>query len=173
MTSKSYEYIMHLWSNIYSSICTTTLPNPWPNPKTGLIPTQYTFHTKSLIQLTILHKLWYKWSDDLNKFIKIVPLNILDLLTPIGLAHWIMDDGHKHGNGITLCTDSFTLIEVELLVSVLRNKFNLEANYNKRTQKGRHIGWRIYISGKSANKEKLISLVKPYFIPSMLYKLGI
>lgn len=87
MTSKSYEYIMHLWSNIYYSICTTTLPNPWPNPKTGLIPTQYTFHTKSLIQLTILHKLWYKWSDDLNKFIKIVPLNILDLLTPIGLAH--------------------------------------------------------------------------------------
>jgi len=84
-----------------------------------------------------------------------------------------MDDGHKNGNGITLCTDSFTLIEVELLVSVLRNKFNLEANYNKRTQKGRHIGWRIYISGKSANKEKLISLVKPYFIPSMLYKLGI
>jgi len=38
-------------------------------------------------------------------FIKIVPLNIEELITPIGLAHWIMDDGLKSGNGICLSTD--------------------------------------------------------------------
>jgi hypothetical protein len=28
MTLKSHEYIMHLWSNIYSQLCTATLPRP-------------------------------------------------------------------------------------------------------------------------------------------------
>jgi hypothetical protein len=28
MTLKNKEYIMHLWSNIFKSICTNTVPNP-------------------------------------------------------------------------------------------------------------------------------------------------
>jgi LAGLIDADG DNA endonuclease family len=28
--------------------------------------------------------------------IKIVPTNIADHLTPLGLAHWFMQDGYKH-----------------------------------------------------------------------------
>jgi hypothetical protein len=40
-------------------------------------------------------------------FIKIIQLNIDrrgggELLTAIGLAHWIMDDGFRSGNGIGL-----------------------------------------------------------------------
>ncbi len=27
-----------------------------------------------------------------------------NLLTPAALAHWIMGDGTKHGNGLELCT---------------------------------------------------------------------
>ena len=92
-------------------------------------------------------------------------------MTPIGLALWIMDDGYRADNGLVLCTECYTLAEVELLIKVLRDNFELESTIQKRTQKGRHIGWRIYI--RAENKAKLISLVKPYFIPSMLYKLGL
>jgi hypothetical protein len=28
MTLKNHEYIMHLWSNIYSYLCTATFPKP-------------------------------------------------------------------------------------------------------------------------------------------------
>jgi hypothetical protein len=185
MTLKNHEYIMHLWSNIYSYLCTATFPKPWPNPKTGLPASQYTFSTRCLVQLTLLHKIWYRWSEELNKFIKIVPLNIGELLTPIGLALWIQDDGSRDGNGLVLCTECFTLSlsllmnlfsrrrersEVELLISVLRDNFGLTSTIRERKQKGKHIGWRIYI--RAENKDKLISLVKPYFVPSMLYKLG-
>lgn len=66
MTSKSLEYIMHLFSNIYFTICTSTLPKPWiiifsaKDCNTGLPASQYTYNTRSLIQLTILHNLWYR-----------------------------------------------------------------------------------------------------------------
>lgn len=171
MTLKNHEYIMYLWSKIYSPICTSTVPCPWPNPKTGRPASQYRFQTRALFQLTLLHKIWYRWSPELTKYVKILPLNIGELLTPIGLALWIQDDGYRSGNGLVLCTECFTLAEVELLISVLRDNFGLTSNIHERKQKGKHIGWRIYI--RTENRDKLISLVKPYFVPSMLYKFGL
>lgn len=67
--------------------------------------------------------------NDNKKFTKIVPLNIAELLTPIGLAHWLMGDGYwdKSSKTISICTDNFTLIEVKLLISVLKENFNFLA----------------------------------------------
>lgn len=52
--------------------------------------TQYHFTSRSLASLTEIYKQWYTLDKDKNKFIKIVPSNIEILLTPLGLAHWIM-----------------------------------------------------------------------------------
>jgi hypothetical protein len=46
---------------------------------------------------------------------KVVPLNIKELLTPIGLSYWIMDDGSRQNKGLHLSTYGFTLDEVLLL----------------------------------------------------------
>ena len=51
-----------------------------------------------------------------------------ELLTPIGLALWIQDDGYRSGNALVLCTECFTKSEVELLISVLRDNFGLASN---------------------------------------------
>lgn len=64
------------------------------------------------------------------------------LLTERGLAYWIMDDGYKSVNGFYLCTESYTLDDHQVLVSVLRNKFHLNCNIHKTTN-----GNRIYIFG--------------------------
>lgn len=87
ITLKNKEYIYHLWQNIYSTICTNTVPTPYPNPKKGLPVTQFKFKSRALPSLTLLHSQWYIWSDTKKGFIKRVPLNIGELLTPIGLAH--------------------------------------------------------------------------------------
>ena len=42
-----------------------------------------------------------KLNPDSNR-IKIIPTNVFDLLTPIGLAFWHMDDGNKTSKGIHL-----------------------------------------------------------------------
>jgi hypothetical protein len=39
---------------------------------------------------------------------KIVPLNIQDLLTPIGLAQLLMGDGYFHNGVVLICSVNFT-----------------------------------------------------------------
>lgn len=60
ITLKNKDYIYHLWTNIYRSICTELGPRPWPNLKSGLQPSQYTLNTKSIASLTLLHYQWYR-----------------------------------------------------------------------------------------------------------------
>jgi hypothetical protein len=38
-----------------------------------------------------------------------------------------MDYGYRAGNRVILCTDNYTISEVELLISVLTDKFGLDA----------------------------------------------
>ena len=175
ITLKSKEHIEYLWEEVYKPICSNTPPHPWPNPMTGKPVTQYHFSSRAKASLSEIHTQWYIWSNGLNKFIKIVPLNIGELLTPIGLAHWLMGDGYWDNTSKTvcICTDSFTLSEVELLIKVLANKFNLLATVQRRIKSNKALCWRIRFSSKSPNLSTLTSLVKPYFIPSMLYKLNI
>lgn len=177
MTLKSEDYVMYLWQEIYASICSKTPPHPWPNPKTGKPISQYHFASRSLISLSEIHKQWYVFNEDTKKFIKVVPLNIGDLLTPRGLAHWIMGDGYWDSSAKTvkICTDNFTEKEVELLIKVLNDKFDLLAAKQRRIKANKEVCWRIKVSGKLSNISKLRILVKPYLWlarPSMYYKLN-
>lgn len=176
MTLKIYDYAYYLWKDIYFYICTTTPLRPWPNPVvTGKIPTQYAFSSRSLPALTELHSHWYRLNKETNKFIKIVALDIGDVLAPIGLAHWITGDGYwdKSNKTVVICTDNFTFSEVELLITVLKSKFNLIATILQRKKSNKEICWRIRFSSKSENICLLRSLVQPYFIPLMFYKLNL
>ena len=103
---------------------------------------------------------------DLNRK-KVIPNNLIDLLSPRGLAFWIMDDGSRQGSGFHISVYGFTNSDVDKLMFTLQDKFNLKCSihYNKDNKP------RIYIFKESL--ETLISLVKPYFIKEMLYKLGL
>ena len=41
--------------------------------------------------------------------VKIIPKNLCSLLTPRGLAYWLMDDGYKSVKGFYFCTESYSL----------------------------------------------------------------
>lgn len=174
ITLKQFDHISFL-KLMFTSICTPNSLRPWPNPNTGKRIQQYTFNTKSLPSLTIIHAQWYSWSNEKNRFKKFIPLNIGDLLKPVGLAHWIMGDGYwdKSEKTLIICTDSFTLSEVELLIKILKDNFDLMATVKRRTKENQELCWRIRFSSKSENIAKLVNLVQPYLIPSMHYKLNI
>jgi hypothetical protein len=59
--------------------------------------------------------------------VKIIPSNISEYLTEVSLVFFIMDDGD-----LLLHTNSYTLEEVELLVSVLNKKLNLVCKVSQR-----------------------------------------
>lgn len=172
----NYPYLLHLRYNIYKDLCTDSKPIPYPNTdKTGLPIQQYWFGTKSLLAFTLLHKTWYiNKQSGKSKYTKIVPININEMLKPIGLAHWIMGDGYWNTSEKTvyLCTDNFTEKEVELLIEVLHLNFGLLSTKSKRIKSNKEICWRIRLSSKAANLNLLRLIVNPYMIPEMEYKLG-
>lgn len=163
------HYVNYLKFNILAPICTPSSPTPWPNPKEGKEPTQYWFGSKSLPAITDLYYLWYK--EIRGKWTKILPLNIEELLTPLALAHFIMGDGYFSEGSVFICTDNYSKDEVIRLIEILHIKFGIKATLKKRTNPGGSIRWRIRVSRLSI--DKLVSLVRPFFIPEMLYKLGL
>jgi hypothetical protein len=94
--------------------------------------------------------------------------NIGSLLTARGLAYWFQDDGSADRSGYYLYTNSFSYDDVNLLVTVLKNNFDLNCSIHVRKTKItiQHL---IYIKGDSA--EKFANLVRPFIVPSMMYKL--
>ena len=65
------------------------------------------FSTLSLPCFNYYKDMFYKTEN-----LKIVPLNIHELLTPRGLAYWIMDDGSLQNKGLHLNTYGFTSQDV-------------------------------------------------------------
>lgn len=99
--------------------------------------------------------------------VKKVPDNIYELLTPKGLAFWIMDDGSRQNSGLHISVYAFTNEDVDKLMFTLQDKFNFRCSVHYNRDKKP----RIYIFKESM--DNLITLVKPYFIKKMLYKLGL
>lgn len=100
--------------------------------------------------------------------------NIIELIDEKSLAFWYMDDGciknndeRGHTPYIQLSTDGFSKEDVTLLMGVLRTRFGIESSTNKKDYG--ETGYRIFVSQDDA--DRFFSLVAPYIVPSMEYKL--
>lgn len=114
--STKYKDYFFMLFEIFSQFCSAPYSSyNYLDSRTNKNYSSLTLRTRSLPLFTEYYKLFY-----LNG-VKVIPNNIGDLLTPLGLAHWIMQDGsyHKVSKGVVLCTDSFKKEEIELLISVL------------------------------------------------------
>lgn len=153
-------YIINLY-DLFKDFCGSPLKYSVRKPdlRTGKIYSRIMFNTYALPCFNYYHELFYV------DRVKIIPKNIGEILTPISLAYWAMDDGNKKENAFYLNTDSYTFNEVELLIKVLKQKFDLNCTYHKRGKDS----YRIYIKFDSMTKFK--SLVAPHFHDSMMYKL--
>ena len=100
---------------------------------------------------------------------KIIPKNIAELITPVSLAFWIMDDGgittHKQ---TVLHTNSYTEEEISLLQSALLTKFKLGTRLiNKNKVKKQ---WLIVIPVRQ-KINRLQDIVSEHMLVSMKYKI--
>jgi LAGLIDADG DNA endonuclease family len=101
---KNKEYIYHLY-DIFKDCCGSK-PNIMSNfdyrPNKMKEYKSIKFQTLTSPCFNIYKEIFY------NSERKIIPKNIYDLLTPISLAYWIMDDGYKSNKGIYISTESFS-----------------------------------------------------------------
>lgn len=104
---------------------------------------------------------------------------ILDMLTPEGIALWYMDDGHARINRnkdgwITSVATNIATMCSEYECTVLRDYF-LEVHqieWKIRCRKNSPVKRAFFIECNTANSRVFADLIRPYVIPSMLYKLA-
>jgi hypothetical protein len=80
------------------------------------------FFTRTYPSFTELYDLFYV------NYVKVVPTDIYNLITPIALAHWIMGDGGRVNKGLMLCTHNFSVKDVVRLINVLIIKYQLDCS---------------------------------------------
>lgn len=161
MSEKNIEYVKSL-HRLFSSngYCSEITPRCHKQiRKNGKVYYSLKFKTWSFSSLCWLYDLFYCTSSNRKK----VPENIYKYLTPRALSIWFMDDGGQCGEGVKLSTESFLYEEVVILQKALLKNFNLETTIQ--SHKDKYI---IYFPKKVC--PQLYHLIKPYLLPSMVYK---
>jgi hypothetical protein len=164
-------FIQLLW-NIFNSIgITGAAPSTRSrfDQRTGNTYTSHRFNSFTLPILAVLYYKWYTFVE--GKSIKHLPTNIHSLLTPVAIAFWVAGDGHYNisQGTVVIATDSFTLTEVELLQSILLEKYGIKSTINSNGSGKEQ--YRIRISKKSM--PILQALVAPHIPEMMSYRIGL
>ena len=166
-SSDNVEYLM--WFHSYLSqrgYCNTNKPKLKKRiRKNGKIFYHYSLNSFTFSSFNWIHDMFYKKIE--GKYIKIIPLNIEEYLSPITLALWFMDDGSKLRKGAKIATNCFTKTELENLCIILKNKFNITVTVHSG---GKNKGYTLYIS--TSSMPTFSKIIKPYMLPSLYYKLG-
>jgi hypothetical protein len=100
---------------------------------------------------------------------KIVPSHLGDILDPLAVAVWFMDDGGRGARtprGLVFNTSCYSAEEQVILTKLLFDLFGVLASIHKH---GR--GFQLYIKAESFSR--FSELVSPYLIASMSYKLPV
>lgn len=124
----------------------------------------YGWQTVSCGQLRFFAHQFY----DLDLKRKKIPKIIGKMLTPLALAVWFMDDGQiksKKHRALMINCQCFSKRDLDLLQKVLLKKFQVETVLRKDKQ-----GFRIYLLSKTISN--FLTVINPYIISSMRYKLG-
>jgi hypothetical protein len=83
--------------------------------------------TKTSPLFNIYHDMFYIFNTEANKYIKIVPKDIFNLMNPIVLAFLIMSDGNydKLRKRVRIYTNSYSKQDVERLQKAINEKLSI------------------------------------------------
>lgn len=130
----------------------------WKNPKNNENYYSWYFHTQTIPEFKTLYKIFYHDRK------KVLPQSMLDLLNPLTLAVWIMDDGCNTGDSLILNTQNYSIEEHYRLQKIFQQKFEAFSTINKDRDEFR-------LRFNCENAKKLFEIIYPNIISSMKYKI--
>jgi len=157
----NFPYFWYVYNEL--AYLTSGLPLLGNNIMRGKKFYNVSFQTRQLDSFNEILNLLYIYKE--GKYVKTLKPELILYMNYIVLAHWIQGDGGKRNEGITLCTDSFSLQEVVLLINIFNIKFNISPTIHKEKN-----NFRIYINKKDLMKIK--PFIEPYFVNHFLYKIN-
>jgi hypothetical protein len=131
------------------------------DPRTGRTYRSLRFYTKAA-----LREFRDAFYEDRRK---IVPAQVGDLLDPMALSVWFMDDGGRGARtpkGLVFNTSCYSEREQITLQAAFAERFGVDVSIHR---VGR--GSQLYVRSKSF--DRFVSIVSPYLVPQMRYKLPI
>jgi hypothetical protein len=131
--------------------------------------TNYRLKTRSLPIFVPYFNMFYFFNQDLNKHVKFIPQNIIELLDPIVLAYLIQTDGNfdKGRNRVRIYTNSYQKEDVQNLAIAINKKMGIYTG----VLQDRNNQWILTIGAKQLNL--LRETVSTHFYCSMLYRIGL
>src|ERR1700674_4894642 len=161
------EFLFHLFF-IFKNYCFMIEPGKriqLYGERKGLIKS-FWFKTFSHVYFDSLWVLFYKSSTNNKTAIKSINKGLIsNHLTERGLAYWIMGDGSLNKKSMILHTQSYSEEENLILSKELNDKFGFKTKIIPHKNKY----WVIKFNHEDTIL--LSNLIKPYIIPSMIYKL--
>lgn len=129
----------------------------------------YRFKTLSLPVFNYYRDLFYRLDNTTGKYIKCVPENIKELITPAAMAAFLMGDGNfqPNANTVRIYTNGFTHADVTRLAKAISEKYGIYVGV-RHDRKDQYI---LSIGAKHVDKFKAIVL--PFMEKSMLHRIGL
>ena len=170
---KEYIFWLHeKFSNLSGKMSSKIMTSSITKKKSTI----YGFSTKSHSEIENCNNIFYRTGK------KEVHKEILEFLSPLALAVWMMDDGscdwnergrrkRKHVNFSPVfyfSTDGFSFDSCVLLRDFLLSKYNISTRIRIRDRNDKKYNI-IYVDNKSNND--FVSLIKPYILPCLLRKI--
>ena len=131
----------------------------------GVYHTTLNFLTRRNKKFTELRNLFYV--NNKKHSSKKMPYNLIsNEINSLSLAIWAMDDGYnRRDKGFEFCSENFSKPDQNLLIDILRNKFDIISHLGRI----RKSEYRIKIN--KADKKTLFNVIRPHVIPTMEYKI--
>ena len=155
------QYLLWKYREL-KSITSGKISRVFRKKKTGLMTSSYRFFSKQYFRPW--RKVMYRSGR------KILPVSVLNLITPLSLAVWYMDDGCKKNNySIIISTDGFSIVSLKKLRLMLQERWFINTRIIVKTTAGKK--YRRLTIG-SYDLVRFFELIRPYIIPSMQYKIS-
>ncbi len=159
---KKYEEYARYVASLFRSYCNTGI---------YFVNTGIRLKTLTAKVFNQYYDMFYVFCEVTGKMVKVVPVNILDLMTPVVLAHLIMGDGNYDAgrNRVPIYTNSYSLVDCQRLAdSITRMGIVTKVMRDKKGPYGQQ-----YILTIGAKQLPLLrEMVGPHMHNSMLYRLG-
>ena len=157
---KQKDYLLWKWKE-FENFIAMSKPYEYRKDFHGNAPT-FSFSTITHPEITAAHSLCYPDG------VKRISREWLDLLSPLSLAVWYLDDGslNKRTGVIVLCTNPFTVEEQRLVIDWFEENYNLHLKLEKRRNE------QFVLRVNASESKQFRSIIADYVPSCMDYKLG-